>query len=176
MFAAFASNLSSFPGSLVLPRVIPAMAPKTSKAASNKRKLVPVKEFIPVDEIGKDACEKPIKRDRVEAAGTSDDIAASSDSASVAGASETALVAASASVSALVPCKEEADDDDDTSARRANKGNGMNPLEVSRMLTMLKKRTKRKDCACVHMCNTHLTIVITIGTHVYVHMCITIWW
>ena len=55
----------------------------------------------------------------------------------------------------LVECKtEEAEDEATTGARRATKGNGMNPLEVSRMLTMLGKRRK-KDHACMRMCNTY---------------------
>ena len=35
--------------------------------------------------------------------------------------------------------------DDVGSRRNAKKGEGMNPLDVSRMLGMLKKRTKAKD-------------------------------
>ena len=42
----------------------------------------------------------------------------------------------------LVAVKTEQDDDD---RRISKKGEGMNPLDVSRMLTMLKKRTKSKD-------------------------------
>ena len=76
---------------------------------------------------------------------------------------------------ALVECKEEVTEHEpSSSARRAAKGEGMNPLEVSRMLTMLKKRRK-KDCVCMRMCNTHLGIYINIDKHIYVHMCITIW-
>jgi hypothetical protein len=76
---------------------------------------------------------------------------------------------------ALVECKEEDTENEPISgARRAAKGEGMNPLEVSRMLTMLKKRRK-KDCVCMRMCSTHLGIYINIDTHIYVHMCITIW-
>ena len=55
----------------------------------------------------------------------------------------------------FVECKKEDGEDEATSgARRASKGNGMNPLEVSRMLTMLGKRRK-KDHACMRMCNTY---------------------
>ena len=35
--------------------------------------------------------------------------------------------------------------DDGGSRRNAKKGEGMNPLDVSKMLGMLKKRTKAKD-------------------------------
>ena len=59
---------------------------------------------------------------------------------------------------ALVECKEEDTEHEPISgARRAAKGEGMNPLEVSRMLTMLKKRRK-KDCVCMRMCSTHIGI------------------
>ena len=59
---------------------------------------------------------------------------------------------------ALVKCKEEDIENEPISgARRAAKGEGMNPLEVSRMLTMLKKRRK-KDFFCMRMCSTHLGI------------------
>ena len=53
--------------------------------------------------------------------------------------------------SALVPVKEEEADpptQEHKGRRNAKKGEGMNPLEVSRMLGMLKKR-KLKDRACV---------------------------
>ena len=43
----------------------------------------------------------------------------------------------------LIAVKTEHDDAD--GRRNAKKGEGMNPLDVSRMLTMLKKRTKSKD-------------------------------
>ena len=47
------------------------------------------------------------------------------------------------SADGLVPVKIEQGDGD--SRRNAKKGEGMNPLDVSRMLGMLKKRTKAKD-------------------------------
>ena len=43
----------------------------------------------------------------------------------------------------LIAVKTEHDDED--GRRRPKKGEGMNPLDVSKMLTMLKKRTKSKD-------------------------------
>ena len=43
----------------------------------------------------------------------------------------------------LIAVKTEHDDED--GRRNAKKGEGMNPLDVSRMLSMLKKRTKSKD-------------------------------
>ena len=43
----------------------------------------------------------------------------------------------------LLAVKTEQDDND--SRRISKKGEGMNPLDVSRMLPMLKKRTKSKD-------------------------------
>ena len=43
----------------------------------------------------------------------------------------------------LIAVKTEHDDED--GRRNAKKGEGMNPLDVSRMLPMLKKRTKSKD-------------------------------
>ena len=61
-------------------------------------------------------------------------------------------------VSSLVPfldVKLEETEAEEKSAGRLNatKGSGMNPLEVSRMLTMLKKR-KKKDRACLRIRNT----------------------
>ena len=55
----------------------------------------------------------------------------------------------------FVECKKEDDGNEIADgARRATKGNGMNPLEVSRMLAMLGKRRK-KDRACMRMCSTY---------------------
>lgn len=60
----------------------------------------------------------------------------------------------------------------DNSRRNAQKGQGMNPLEVSRMLTMLKKRMK-KDNACVCVCE-HINIMYSYP-HI-IHICTQITW
>ena len=79
----------------------------------------------------------------------------------------------------FIDCKKEQDKEDNgdekiDGAKRASKGNGMNPLEVSRMLAMLGKRRK-KDRACMRMCSTYLGIYINTNTHIYVRMFIIIW-
>ena len=48
----------------------------------------------------------------------------------------------------LIDVKTEHDDED--GKRRSKKGAGMNPLDVSKMLTMLKKRTKPKGSLRLH--------------------------
>ena len=78
----------------------------------------------------------------------------------------------------FIECKKEEKEDTDNEnvdgAKRASKGNGMNPLEVSRMLAMLGKRRK-KDRACMRMCSTDPGIYINTNTHIYVSMFIIIW-
>ena len=107
------------------------MAPKISSgiaATRNKRKQCDKVACIPVGEI--------------LAAPSADAVEAPADTADT-------------ELAPFVECKtEEAEDEATTGARRAIKGNGMNPLEVSRMLTMLGKRRK-KDHACMRMCKTY---------------------
>ena len=56
----------------------------------------------------------------------------------------------------------------------ATKGNGMNPLEVSRMLTMLNKRRK-KDRACLRIRNTNVFAYLVfnfISIHISTYVCL----
>jgi len=106
------------------------MAPKRSRALVVK---------APADTVA-----KALKRGRAE-----DDEAPASPLADIAD-KETAD-----ELAPFVECKtEEGEDEDTPGARKATNGNGMHPLEVSRMLTMLNKRRK-KDHACMRMCNTY---------------------
>ena len=119
--------------SFVVFSLVLAMAPKNASAgsaSSRKRGRCEVKGFIPVSDI----FEEPSAEAAEAPADTAPD---------------------HAQLAPFVECKtEEGEDEATPGARRATKGNGMNPLEVSRMLTMLGKRRK-KDHACMRMCNTY---------------------
>ena len=127
-----------------LPHSLPSalsMAPKRGVKAVNTADKAPKRGRAGVEETPADTADKAPKRDLSE-------VDEAPDTADKNTADELALV----------ECKEEDTENEPISgARRAAKGEGMNPLEVSRMLTMLKKRRK-KDCVCMRMRNTHLGI------------------
>ena len=128
------SLLHSLPSAL-------SMAPKRGSKAVNTADKAPKRGRAGVEEAPADTADKASKRDLRE-------VDEAPDTADKNTADELALV----------ECKEEDTENEPISgARRAAKGEGMNPLEVSRMLTMLKKRRK-KDCVCMRMCSTHLGI------------------
>ena len=110
--------------SVVLFSLVLAMAPKqSSRIAStrNKRQKCDTVGFIAVGETVAASSADDVE-DQV-AKGTSDEIVP------------------------FIECKNEEKEDTGSGkidgAKRASKGNGMNPLEVSRMLTMLGKRKKK---------------------------------
>ena len=81
----------------------------------------------------------------------------------------------------FVACKEEKNDDEDATSEkkvmRASKGQGMNPMEVSRMTTMLAKRRK-KDHACLCMRNTYVCanmLLKFISLHLFLSICVYIY-
>ena len=88
-----------------------------------------------------------------------------------------AEVDVAAPITALVACKEEETDtkqeDCPEGAGRARKGAGMNPLEVSRMLSMLKKR-KSKDRACLRIRNAYVCACLVFNLilkHIAMYLC-----
>ena len=89
---------------------------------------------------------------------------------------EAAADTADTEVAPFVECKTEDNDDEaaTSGSRRASKGSGMNPLEVSRMLTMLGKRRK-KDHACLRIRNTYVCAYLVfkfIPIHISMYMCL----
>ena len=84
--------------------------------------------------------------------------------------------AVAAPTKAFVACKEEETDTKEEDClqghRRAQKGCGMNPLEVSRMLAMLKKRGK-KDRACLRIRNAYVCACLVFNLIlIHIAMCL----
>ena len=82
-----------------------------------------------------------------------------------------------APITALVECKKEETDakEEDCPNGRGNarKGEGMNPLEVSRMLSMLKKR-RSKDRACLRIRNAYVCACLVFNLiliHIAMYLC-----
>ena len=150
--------------SLVLTMAPKQSAPKQSASSAStrsKRKQCSTVGFIPVGE--------------TVAASSADGVVAAS---SADGVEDQVAKAPSDQIVPLIDVKKEEEggpgNEQPDGAKRASKGNGMNPLEVSRMLAMLGKRRK-KDRACMRMCSTYLGIYINTNTHIYVSMFIIIW-
>ena len=102
---------------------------------------------------------------------------ASPDPAGVLVALQPAEPDVAAPIAALVECKKEetdAKEEDGQNGRgNARKGEGMNPLEVSRMLGMLKKR-KSKDRACLRIRNAYVCACLVFNLilkHIAMYLC-----
>ena len=136
------------------------MAPNKA-STDRKRALCSVKGFIPV--------EAPLAELRKE------DLEEAED------AKIAAEVGVADEIVPFVACKEENKDDEDATSDkkilRASKGQGMNPLEVSRMTTMLAKRRK-KDHACLGMRIKYVfayMLLKFISLHLFLSICVYIY-
>ena len=155
VFCLFACFLSFF--------FLLAMAPKrtsTGNSSDRKRSRCSIKDFIPVEN-------PPAELDNEHAEAVQDE--------NIAEAVEVAD-----KIAPFLACKEENNDDEDATSEknilRASKGQGMNPLEVSRMTTMLAKRRK-KDHACLGICIKYVFAYLLLkfmSLHLFLSKCVYI--